>query len=392
MKKVLKKASRKPKRAVKYLRVESQLQPASAIEAPVKLERVCRICESTAALQDLLLEEHTELASRFCSLTSIEIFPGHQWFCEVCLGRLNDAYDFIQQCKEVEEKRKGLLMAAKVKQEPDDDGLAEPMVDLPANEQIKVEELQIDDREVSGDSDSEPEPKESKLHTCETCQATFAKRTELFAHFKTHGKARFSCKLCDKAFARKCFLREHMISHKAEPSFFCEQCPNGYKTKTSLNCHIKTAHLGIKRFVCEECGKKFNQRAQLQQHAIVHAKEANVPCQSCDETFATGVLYREHMRNRHDAAGADQQLLPFECNVCNRVFPNRVCLTVHKHCHRERTVLCNVCGKAYRTVTQMKVHMKLSHVVEQLFECERCAKKFKTAKSLKFHQNGLCGR
>uniref|UniRef100_A0A1Q3F1T4 Putative gastrula zinc finger protein n=1 Tax=Culex tarsalis TaxID=7177 RepID=A0A1Q3F1T4_CULTA len=379
LKEALKKTPKRPKRAVKYLKAEGQLQPVT--KTPVKTEKVCRICESDGTLHDLSLEENAEHARRFSSLTSLEIYAAPPWFCEGCLGRLNDAYDFIQQCVEAESKRKSLALAAEVKQEQQGaDCLAEPLVELPLQEPIKEEP---DENELTGDSDSEPE--QPKQHTCQTCQATFEKRSELFAHFKTHGKARFPCNLCDSTFARRFLLQEHLLAHKTGPSFFCAQCPTGFKTKTSLNQHVKYAHLRLKPFVCEECGKKFAQKTHLQQHAMVHTKEAEVACERCEMKFKTGQRWREHLRAEH-GAGEDLGLAPYECDVCFKIFPNQLCLRGHKYGHREPTVLCSICGKKYKTTTLMKVHMKISHDAEQLFQCEQCPEKFKTEKSLKYHR------
>ena len=37
--------------------------------------------------------------------------------------------------------------------------------------------------------------------------------------------------------------------------YLCDLCPSVFTSKAGLNDHVKSFHLGEKRFACEKCGK-----------------------------------------------------------------------------------------------------------------------------------------
>lgn len=362
-----------------------EIRLTSIIEPAVKAENVCRICEFEDTLHDLSLEENAEHARRFISLTSIEIDVTAPWLCDGCLGRLNDAYEFVQACVEAENRRKSLpyMEIVEVKQEVVQECWDEPMIEF-RNDSTE-ENKEVDEANGSEDyynSEIEPAPKGPQLHNCEACQATFEKKSELFAHVKIHGKARYPCKLCERSFPRRIRLVEHMFSHKAEPSFFCTLCPSGFKNQTNLQRHVKNVHLKLKPYACEECDKQFAQKVQLQQHASVHLEQANIPCELCDMKFKTIFRQRVHVRTMHKD---NQPLTTLECDVCFKQFLSQQSFVNHKGSHLEPNLLCSICGKKYKTNGLLAAHMTTHN--PKTYACELCPSTFKTMKSLQYHRH-----
>lgn len=60
-------------------------------------------------------------------------------------------------------------------------------------------------------------------------------------------------------------FQEHLLTHSDERSFLCNQCGQGFKTKTSLRLH-ELRHQPEKPFQCEECPKSYYQAKELKQH------------------------------------------------------------------------------------------------------------------------------
>uniref|UniRef100_A0A1Q3F847 Uncharacterized protein n=1 Tax=Culex tarsalis TaxID=7177 RepID=A0A1Q3F847_CULTA len=376
---------RMQQRSENVINSEPEIRLAPMIEPLVKAEEVCRICNTESTLHDLTLEENTEHAHKLNSLTSIEIDATAPWLCEGCLGRLNEAYEFVQACVEAENRRNSLsfVQILEVKPEELQECWEEPMIEYTADQTNKEQEKYYDDDSEDDDSyESEPELKRPQVHTCEACSATFEKKSQLFAHVKIHGKARFPCTQCDRFFDRKSRREEHMLSHKSEPSFFCTLCPVGFKNQTNLQRHVNNVHFGLKPFACEVCGKEFAQKVEKIAHEQVHLKEANVPCELCNKTFKTDFRLRVHMR----AAHREKQpgLKTFECEVCSKQFPTVKTLEYHKLNHSEPNQLCTVCGKKYKTKALLDTHMTTHN--PKTFACEQCPSMFKTRQSLRHHQ------
>lgn len=58
----------------------------------------------------------------------------------------------------------------------------------------------------------------------------FLNSYKLQAHMKTHCKE-FLCSECGKAFQNKANLSQHMIRHTGDKPFACKECPSQFVTK-----------------------------------------------------------------------------------------------------------------------------------------------------------------
>ena len=67
-----------------------------------------------------------------------------------------------------------------------------------------------------------------------------------------------NCNYCDKNFASKSTLKNHISSaHEGKKRFSCSFCEKDFFSKDSLNKHIVKAHEGKKPYNCELCESVF---------------------------------------------------------------------------------------------------------------------------------------
>ena len=112
-------------------------------------------------------------------------------------------------------------------------------------------------------------------------------------NFKRHQKehhdlvpvpGNFRCPYCPKTFYVEAKLRSHMLVHKDDRNFGCDECAAKFKRKDDLKVHMKIHLPADIRAVekakkltkeCETCGKKFEKNWKLKRHMVVHTKDSN---------------------------------------------------------------------------------------------------------------------
>ncbi|XP_053619517.1 zinc finger protein 600-like [Plodia interpunctella] len=112
-------------------------------------------------------------------------------------------------------------------------------------------------------------------YKCMFCPYRGLQQGLLKIHIRTHtGDYNYECDQCQARFITKSNLDKHRRTHIGPIHFKCKTCNRGFYTKLSLERHNTVDHLGIKRHVCNICGKAFGYRNYMMCHQLkVHKRE-----------------------------------------------------------------------------------------------------------------------
>lgn len=152
----------------------------------------------------------------------------------------------------------------------------------------------------------------------------------------------FVCDKCSKTFPTARYLLQHQYtcsvkreSNKKKPGYETSKKPCPYEdcghtswNKITLENHINRVHLKVgisKDFVCQECGKSYNKKDQLQEHiTVIHNNIKPHVCTECGKSFGRKTRLREHMDIHLGIAR-------HKCPYCSRAFTNHGSMWSHKN-------------------------------------------------------------
>ena len=164
-----------------------------------------------------------------------------------------------------------------------------------------------------------------KLVGCPNCGGLFANRIKFQDHcLKQQDGHSFQCTTCEKKFAIKRHLRDHMRSHVNH--YKCPQCEMTCATPSTLKSHITYRHTEDKPFSCEFCDYRGKTMADIKSHVRVHYNEVQHTCPeiNCNFTCRAKITIKQHLLTVHQGNSPT-----YACHVCEEKYFKGSDLTKH---------------------------------------------------------------
>jgi uncharacterized Zn-finger protein len=146
---------------------------------------------------------------------------------------------------------------------------------------------------------------------------------------KLFSSSKLVCSLCNKLFATKVILKQHIIFiHKKQKNFSCEICTKKFSTKYKLTLHTRDVHEKSGDFVCNFCTKRFFRKCDQILHERIHTGEKPFQCDGCEKAFHRKELLKRHSESIHSE-------IKFPCGLCQ--YESKDKSNIKRHIQRVHT-------------------------------------------------------
>ncbi len=180
-------------------------------------------------------------------------------------------------------------------------------------------------------------------------------------------------------------------TRKPKKTWKCQDCKETFRTKIRFDEHASTfpnSSCKKREQTCYICATMCQHRTEYRHHLKTHDNDLEFKCLKCSSVFEVARDLHEHIEQSHEVPQG------FHCNEaqCGKSFQTRYQLWMHNkrfHASDDLYHVCSWCGKRYKFMHSLRVHVKSAHQGTKLswkpFECQNCAKRFVTKKEFKRH-------
>ncbi|XP_063889179.1 zinc finger protein 699-like isoform X1 [Scylla paramamosain] len=178
---------------------------------------------------------------------------------------------------------------------------------------------------------------------CAVCNNVFESQVSFNNH--SHDNVH-DCKICGKKYQNRVNLQSHIKKYHEETEwmkFRCATCGKSFGFLLALERHMKE-HNPNQKFCCDQCGKVFKSLTNLKNHIPLHTKDEVFRCPYCPKYYYIRYSYEKHVRSHVSPP-------KFHCEICSRNFNDKKYFEVHLERHqkggclgRSKDFRCNNCG------------------------------------------------
>jgi len=195
------------------------------------------------------------------------------------------------------------------------------------------------------------------------------------------GGGAFACLLCEKSFATRPSLKQHITKvHSSDERpyyggpFLCGygECGRAFKSRNLLFYHIRHDHDGAP-WECLHCDRKFKRKTDLTRHC--HAAHSEMRNQPTTVTHSCPPIKRSRAPS-----------MTKTCEICRKTFHSIKGYADHKLLHtNERPFACVHCPGKFVTEARLAQHVLNVHKMDP-YECTKCKMSFKRKTDWRNHK------
>lgn len=172
---------------------------------------------------------------------------------------------------------------------------------------------------------------------CLECSIGYEKLAQVRKHMlDTHQDRRGYLGCCKRRFHKRYDLVKHMMWHTDPNHLQCDLCPSVFRSAWALKVHqLNHAPAAERHFACDMCDKRFAAKSVLYQHIQMShkpQKERPFGCKVCDKRFLAVRALNRHVDAVHRPAG----MPPVVCDICAKEFTRKMSMIKHRDKHSKQ--------------------------------------------------------
>lgn len=240
-----------------------------------------------------------------------------------------------------------------------------------------------------GAIDSQAIDASTKATTCNVCYKTFACKSALDIHYRSHTQERpYKCDMCDKSFTTRGNMKQHLLTHKHDDNSSSNDCesnnnncctpnqndtdsedddtesrksnnPNTNGTESHKLDHEQSESLS--QVMSRRDSTNGPSRSSLSTPSSSQNSHSNAISHSPSATSQRSAAYTtppDHHSSNQSPFVSKTPTVKHQCLVCQKGFSSASALQIHIRTHTgDKPFKCTVCGKAFTTKGNLKVHM-----------------------------------
>lgn len=200
--------------------------------------------------------------------------------------------------------------------------------------------------------------------------------------------------ICPRNCGFACKERNIMLHHMSRV-YKCNKIETDKYIKENLNEEIVEELIlnnNIKYYICEYCNKHFVSASKLNRHRIAKENCHTVyKCERCNMEFRNIGYYNVHTRNIY-CLDNDGNRINLDINNNNNNDSSNV--NIADACNNNIIILnnngvrlykCNLCGKIYNSIGNLKSHLNKKNKCNQIHKCHKCSREFHTYENYNKH-------